>query len=107
MYLKIKNQKIEIIECIKFSERFKSLKFVLEKIDYGLKFPNKKRISTTFFCQRVDLCFTDKDSNIIALYENVKSEKKFRKRKAKDCYILPLNTAKELKINDKLILKEK
>lgn len=107
MYLKIKNQKIEIIECSKFIDRFKSLKFVLEKIDYGLKFPNKKRINTTFFCQRVDLCFTDKDSNIIALYENVKSEKKFHKRKAQDCYILPLNTAKQLKLNDKLNIKEK
>ncbi len=106
MYLKIKNKKIEIKECIKFSDRFKSLKFVLEKIDYGLKFPNKKKASTYFFCQRIDICFTDKDDKILYLYENIKSEKRIIKLKAKNIYYLPLDTCKNLKVGTKLNLKK-
>lgn len=106
MYLNINKQKIEIIEYTKFIDRFKSLKFVLDKIDYGIKLPNKKRATTTFFCQRVDICFTDKDDKIIYLYEDVKSEKKIIKFKAKNIYYLPLNTVKYLKIGEKFPLKK-
>ena len=105
MYLKIKNKKIEIIECTSRIERFKSLKFVLEKIDYGIKISNKKIVNTYFFCQRVDICITDKDNKIIALYENLKSEKLLIKWNSYNIYYLPLNTVKYLKIND--YLKEK
>lgn len=102
MYLKINNKKIEIKEYKKFIDRFKSLKFVLERINYGIKIPNKKKASTYFFCQRVDICFTNKDEIIIALFENVKTEKRIFKFKAKNIYYLPLETCKFLKIGDKL-----
>lgn len=107
MHIKINNQKIPIKEYTKFIDRFKSLKFVLEKIDYGIKLPNKKRATTTFFCQRVDICFTDKEDKIIFLYEDVKSEKRIIKLKAKNIYYLPLNTVKHLKIGEKFPLKNK
>ena len=61
MYLRVKNKKIEIKEYKKFSDRFKSLKFYLKNLDFGIKLPNKKLANTTFFCQRVDICFTDND----------------------------------------------
>jgi len=95
-----------IYEYNKFSERFKSLRFVLDKIDYGIKLPRKKLACTYFFCQRVDICFTDKFDKILYLYANVKTEKRIIKFKAKNVYFLPLNTVKELSVGDKLILHE-
>lgn len=106
MYIKIKNKKLEVKECVKFSERFKTLKFVLVKFDYIVKVPNKKMATTYFFCQRVDICFTDKDDIILFLYENVKSEKRILKFKAKNVYYLPLGSCKCLKVGMKLEVKE-
>lgn len=106
MYIKINNQKIEIKEYTKFIDRFKSLKFILDKVDYGIKLPNKRRATTTFFCQRVDICFTDKNDKIMYLYKDVKSEKRIIKIRARNIYYLPLNTAKHLKIGEKFPLKK-
>lgn len=106
MYININKQKLEIKEYKNFTERIKTLKFILDKINYGIKLPNKKSASTTFFCQKVDICFTDKDDKIIYLYENVKSEKRIFKLKAKNVYYLPLNTTKYLKIGEVFPLKK-
>ena len=75
MYIKIHNKKINIRHCVSFNDKFKSLRFVLEPIDYGILIPKKKFVNTYMFCQRVDVCLTDKDDRIVALYENLKSEK--------------------------------
>ncbi len=107
MYIKVNNKKIKILERTKKLDRFKSLKFVLEKIDYGIKIPKTHLISTYFFCQRVDICITDKKDIIIKLFENVKSEKKRLMIKSYNIYYLPLNTCKYLKIGENLIIKEK
>ena len=107
MYLIINNNRIKINELTKFKERFKSFKFHLEKIDFGIKLPKKKMANTTFLCQRVDICFTDKDDKILYLYEDVKSERRILKFKAKNIYYLPLNTVKYLKVGDKLKLRKK
>ena len=104
MYLIVNNKRIKINEYTKFKDRFKTFKFYLEKIDFGIKLPKKKIANTTFFCQRVDICFTDKNDIILYLYENVKSEKRILKFKAKNIYYLPLNTVKHLKVGEKIIL---
>ena len=107
MYIKVNNKKIEIIDCTSFKQRFKSLKFVLEPIDYGIRLSKKKFISTYFFCQRVDICVTDKDNKIIGLFENVKSEKKKIMFKSYNIYYLPLGTVKHLEKEKELIPKKK
>ena len=104
MYLLVNKKKINIKEYTKFKERFKSFKFYLEKIDFGIKLPKKIMANTTFFCQRVDICFTNKDDKILYLYENVKSEKRILKFKAYNIYYLPLNSVKHLKVGEKLII---
>ena len=104
MYISLNNKKIKVEEYHKFIERFKSFKFYLEKIDFAIKIPRKKIINTYFFCQKVDICVTDKNNKIIKLYENFKSEKLRIKFKAYNIYYLPLNTAKYLQLNT--ILKE-
>ena len=96
------NPPIEIKECKTLKDRLKSLRFNLNKLDYALYFPNKKLASTYFFCQRVDICFIDKDNKIIALYENIKSEKRILKLKAKGVLYLPLGYAKKLKVGEKI-----
>lgn len=106
MHLKIKNQEIEIKELKTLKERIKSLKFELNKLDYGILIPNKKLATTYFFCQRVDICFTDKNNIIIDLLENVKSEKRYLRLKSHNIYYLPLNTCKHLKINERLNIKK-
>lgn len=103
MYIKIKNKKIEIIEKNSFKERFIGLKFILEPIDYGLKYPNRNWFNTNFLCQNVDIVLTDENEIIQYMYENFKTEKTiFPKKNIKNIYILPLNSIKNLKINDKL-----
>ena len=82
-----------------------SFKFYLEKIDYGIRI-KKKHYNTYFFCQKVDICVTDKNDNIIKLYQNVRSEKIKFFFKAKYIYYLPLGTVKYLQLNTKIDLKK-
>ncbi len=107
MYLKINNKKIQIHEYTKFKERFKSFKFYLKEINFGIKLPNKKIANTYFFCQRIDICFTDKDDIIIRLLNNIRSEKIYFKSKAKNIYFLPVGTNKYLEIGKKINLTKK
>lgn len=105
MYLKVMDQKIKIIELTKFWDKFKSLKFVLEPIDYGIKISNKRCISTYFFCQSVDIIFTDKNDTIKYIYKDVISERNIIKIKKYNIYLLPLNIGKHFNIGDKLKIK--
>lgn len=109
MYLQVKNKKIKLIEQVGFWNRFKGLKFVLEPINYGLRFSKKKFVTTNFLCQRIDIVLTDKEDNILYIYEKMKTEKYILpRRKVYHVYFLPLNTAKDLKIGTKLkIIKTK
>ena len=107
MYLKFKNKKLKINEYKKFKEKFKSFKFYLKEMNFGIKLPNKKLANTYFFCQRVDICFTDKDDIIIKLLDNVRSEKLHLKLKAKNVYFLPVGTNKNLQLGQKIKLTKK
>ena len=107
MYLKVNSKKIEIKEYIKFKDRFKSFRFYLYPIDFGIRYNKKKIASTYFFCQKVDICFTDKDNIILDLYHNVPSERRLFDFKAYYIYYLPLETCKYLEIGKKLDIKEK
>ena len=107
MYLKINNKKIKIIELVSFKERFKSLKFILNKIDYGILISKKRTINTYFFCQRVDICLTDEDNIIKYLYDYYPSEKLKIKKNRYNIYYLPLDSVKYLKVGDKLKITKK
>jgi len=108
MYIKIKNRKIEIIEKNSFWDRFKGLKFVLEPIDYIVKFPKRKWFNSNFLCQRVDIVFTDKNENIIYIHENLETEKTiFPKHRAYNVYLFPLGAVRNFKVGDQLIIYNK
>lgn len=109
MYLKIdKKKKIKIIILKKFWERFKGLKFVFEKLDYGVKFPRKKKCNTNFLVQNIDIILTDKNEKIIYMQENVGTEVKIKRRRhVYNTYFLPLGTVKYFKVGDILEFIEK
>ena len=103
MYLQVKRKKIKLIELTKFWDRFKGLKFVFEPLNYAIRFPKKKFVTTNFLCKKIDIVLTDKEDNILYMYENMKTEKYiFPKRKVYNVYFLPLNTVKNLTKNTKL-----
>lgn len=108
MYLKVRNKKLEIVEYTSFIDRFKSLKFVFEPIDYIIKFPKKKKGHTYFFVQKVDVIQTDKDEKIVYLIKGLRSEEKIRRRKGSyNLYFAPLGTVDYFDIGDKLKITEK
>lgn len=103
MYIRVNKKKIKIHDLVGFWNRFKGLKFVLEPIDYGVRFQHKKFVTTNFLCQKIDIVLTDKEDNILYMYEKMKTEKYiFPKRKVYNVYFLPLNTVKHLNLNTKL-----
>jgi len=105
MYIKNNNKKINIIEYIDFKDRFKSFKFYLKPIDFGIKISKKRYANTYFFCQRVDICFTDQNNKIIYLYKNVKSEKLIIKLHRYNIYYLPVGTCSNMNVGDILKIK--
>ena len=103
MYIRVKNKKIEIVEKNSFWDRFKGLKFVLEPIDYVVKFPRKNWFNSNFLCQMVDVVFTDKDEKIVYIKENFRTEKTILpKHNASNVYLFPLGTSKNFKIGQQI-----
>ena len=106
MLIKLRGKKINIIEMKSIKDKIKSLKFVLEPIDYGIFFQKKKIINTYFFCQRVDICCCDMNHKIIKLFEDFPSEKIRFVKKCYYIYYLPLNTCKFYDIGEIFKVKE-
>lgn len=109
MKIVIDQKKIKINTIIGFINRFKCLKFKLEPIDEGYLYPNHRRCSTYYFCQKVDIVMTDSEDNILYMYPNLKTEKRIHyKRRVYNTYILPLHSCEKLNIGEKLkIIKTK
>lgn len=106
MYVKLNNKRYEVREYVSFWDRFKTLKFVIEPIDYIIML-KRKSLSTYLFCQKVDIVMTNDEDEILKIYSNFPSEKIiFPKRLVKITYILPAGLAKNLKINSKFPVKK-
>ena len=103
MYLKLKNKKIPIEIKTTLKEKIISFRFKLTDIDYGLCFPKKRRINTYFYCQKVDIVMTDKDNNIVKIFLNEASEKRFKgPKKTYFTYVFKGNTLNDYKVLDHL-----
>ena len=102
-YIILDKEKIEIKTLTKFKDRFKSFRFYLKDINYGLCFPKKKMLNTYFFCQHVDIIVADKENNVLAVYHDLKTEKFIRPRlKSYNIYVLKHDKAMKIKTGDKL-----
>ena len=103
MKLIINNNKINIEKIDGFFNRFKLMKFRLEKLENGFLLSKRNFLNTYLYCQKVDVIMTDKNNKILYLYSNLKSEKIiFFKKNVFNTYILPLITSKYLQIGNTL-----
>lgn len=103
MKLIIDKKKINIEKIDGFVNRFKLMKFKLEKLDKAYLLTKRKYLSTYLYCQKVDVIMTDKNNKILYLYINLKTEKIiFYKKKVYNTYIFPSNICKNLEIGKKL-----
>ncbi len=99
MKLIINKKKLNIVEKNNFFEKLKGIKFILEPIKDAYRF--KSHYANTYFLfQRVDIIMTDENNKVLYIYPNCKTEKLiFPKFNVKYVYFLPLETTKDLEIN--------
>ena len=64
-YIVIKKRKIEIKTLSSLKDKVKSIRLVLDTINNGYYFPNKKGINTYFFCQRVNIYQVNENNKIL------------------------------------------
>lgn len=99
MKLIINKKKLNIVEKTNFFEKFKGIKFILEPIKAAYRFTSHYA-NTYFLFQRVDIIMTDENNKVLYIYSNCKTEKLiFPKFNVKYVYFLPLETTKDLEIN--------
>ncbi len=87
---------MEIRNANTFLKKFKGLMFV-KKFNYILKF-KANGIHTFFMKINIDIVLTDKNNNILYIYENVKPNKIILpKKNVKYTYEMPAGTLKKAK----------
>ena len=104
MYIIKDNIKLKIKPCNNIFNRFLGLMFK-KNIDYGLYFPKCNSIHTFFMKERIDVIMTDKDYNILYIFNNLKPNKIILpKKNVYYTFELPMNKFK-FNINEKLKVK--
>ena len=99
MYTIINNKKYEVIEMNTFIKRLKGLMLKKDPIDKIYFFPKCSSIHTYFMKQNIDVCILDKNYKVLYKQSNLKPRKILIK-KGKHTLEMPLNTTKNIKIND-------
>lgn len=100
MYLKLNNQKIEILKADKFKLRLLGL-MGQKDINHGILFPNCQAIHTFFMQSEIDVIGLNEDNQIIYIYRNVPKNKIVKisnSNKKTSILELPKNTSKSLVI---------
>ena len=104
MYIIKDNVKLKIKVCNNIFNRFLGLMFK-KNIDYGLCFPKCNSIHTFFMKIPIDVIMTDKDYNILYIFNNLKPNKIILpKKNVYYTFELPINKFK-FNINEKLQVK--
>ena len=104
MYIIKDNIKLKIKPCNNIFNRFLGLMFK-KNIDYGLCFPKCNSIHTFFMKESIDVIMTDKDYNILYIFNNLKPNKIILpKKNVYYTFELPMNKFK-FNINEKLKVK--
>ncbi len=101
----INNKEYGIIICKNIKDKFIGLMFKKKKIDKIYVFKNCSSIHTFFMKQNIDVCMLDKDNKVVLLKESVYKNKIIYHKNAKITLEMPLNTAKYLKLNEKIKIK--
>ena len=102
MIVDINNKKIEVKECNHFIERLLGL-MLKKEITVGLCFPRCNCIHTFFMFNKIDVIMTDKDNNVLYIYNGLKPWRLLLPKKdVYYTYELPINSINNLKIADKI-----
>jgi hypothetical protein len=99
MKLEVEKLNLRIFECNTYYSRLIGFMFKLKKINYGLEFKNCSAIHTMFMFQRIDIIMTDKDKNILYMFENVRPFRFINRRDSKIVYELPVGSINKIKSN--------
>ena len=98
--------KINVYEAKTFKQRLFGLMFK-KNINYCLLFKNCNSIHTFFMKENIDVVMTDKKNNVVYIKKNMKKNRIILpKKNAYNTYEFPANFIKNLKINDKLKVRE-
>ena len=101
MYIIKDNIKLKIKVCNNIFNRFLGLMFK-KNINYGLCFPRCNSIHTFFMKENIDVIMTDKNYNILYIFNNLKPNKIILpKKNIYYTFELPINKFK-FNINEKL-----
>ena len=104
MYIIKDNIKLKIKPCNNIFNRFLGLMFK-KNIDYGLCFPKCNSIHTFFMKESIDVIMTDRNYNILYIFNNLKPNKIILpKKNVYYTFELPINKFK-FNINEKLKVK--
>ncbi len=101
MYIVKDNIKLKIKTCNNLFNRFIGFMFK-KKITYGLCFPKCNSIHTFFMFKPIDVIMTDKDYNVLYIYNNLKPNKIILpKKNVYYTFELPINRF-DFKTNEKV-----
>ena len=89
----VKNKEIELIDANTFFKRFKGFMFQ-KNINYSLRFKTSS-IHTFFMKQNIDIVMTDKDNNVLYIFNNIKKNKIIIKKHVYYTYEFPSNFINE------------
>lgn len=89
MKIILDNTELELKDCIHFKDKL--LGFMFKKnINYALRFKCKS-IHTFFMKENIDVVITDKDNNVLYVYNNFKKNRIIIKKNAYYFYEMPCN----------------
>ncbi len=105
MYIVNNNKKIKLEYANTFKKKLIGFSFKKD-IDFAYRFKCKS-IHTFFMREKIDICITDKNNNILKLIPNL-NKKILIYKKAYYIYELPNNSIKKLKLkeNNKLLIQK-
>ena len=106
MYILVNNKKVPLYKANNFYKKLMGFMFK-KNIDYALLFEKCNGIHTFFMKEEIDVILTDKDNNILYLYPKLKKWKVLLpKKNVYNTYELPKGTISNLKIHDKIKIKD-
>lgn len=71
MHVMIGKKKYDLVDCVTFSSRLRGLMFTRD-FDYCMRFSRCNSIHTFFMITNIDVIMTDKENNVLFIFENVK-----------------------------------
>lgn len=106
MYTIINKKKYEVVKMDTFIKRLKGLMFKKDPIEKIYFFPKCSSIHTYFMKQNIDICILDRNYKVLYKKSDLKPRRVLIK-KGYHTLEMPLNTVKNININDHIKISAK